>query len=90
MAGSAMPDGLLTRVIDQFPIQDIYTNWGMTELSSIVTMTTADDPIPKKLKSAGRLLPGFVAKIVDSECRVLPWGQRGEIVVVVKEEPQPV
>ena len=81
MAGSAMPDGLLTRVINTFPIQDLYTNWGMTELSSIATMTTAADPIEKKLRSAGRLLPGFTAKIVDADCRTLPWGQRGEIVV---------
>jgi long-chain acyl-CoA synthetase len=53
----------------------------MTELSSIVTMTTAEDPLEKKLKSAGRLLPGFVAKIVDSESCPVPWGHRGEIIV---------
>lgn len=81
MAGSAMPDGLLNRVISQFPIRDIYTNWGMTELSSIATMTTAEDPLEKKMKSAGRLLPGFVAKIVDSAACPVPWGHRGEIVV---------
>lgn len=82
MAGSAMPAGLLSRVITRFPIQDIYTNWGMTELSSIATMTTAADPEEKKLKSAGRLLPNFIGKIVNPDTgRTLPWGQRGEIVI---------
>ncbi|KAH8880516.1 acetyl-CoA synthetase-like protein [Thozetella sp. PMI_491] len=82
MAGSAMPEGLLTRVINYFPIPDVYTNWGMTELSSIATMTTAADPVEKKLKSAGRLLPNFIGKIVDPEtAQTLPYGQRGEIVV---------
>ncbi|KAL1887605.1 hypothetical protein Sste5346_010106 [Sporothrix stenoceras] len=82
MAGSAMPRGLLTRVINKFPIRDIYTNWGMTELSSIATMTVACDPVEKKLNSAGRLLPNFIARIVDPATGdTLPWGQRGEIVV---------
>jgi long-chain acyl-CoA synthetase len=77
-----MPEGLLVRVMTKFPIPDIYTNWGMTELSSIATMTIASDPLTKKLKSAGRLLPNFIGKIVDPETsRALPWGQRGEIVV---------
>jgi long-chain acyl-CoA synthetase len=82
MAGSAMPEELLNRVMTRFPIRDLYTNWGMTELSSVATMTTASDPIEKKMKTAGRLLPNFTAKIVDpSTMRTLPWGHRGEIVV---------
>lgn len=64
MAGSAMPEDLLSRVMTKFPIPAIYTNWGMTELSSIATMTTEDDAISKKMKTAGRLLPHFSAKIV--------------------------
>lgn len=83
MAGSAMPAGLLSRVKTSFPIRDIYTNWGMTELSSIATMTTASDPEDKKLRTAGRLLPNFACKIVDpaDPARILGWGQRGEILV---------
>ncbi|KAJ9610807.1 hypothetical protein H2200_005584 [Cladophialophora chaetospira] len=82
MAGSAMPEELLSRVMSTFPIPALFTNWGMTELSSVATMTTATDPVSKKMKTAGRLLPNFVAKIVEPDTgRVLPWGQRGEIVV---------
>lgn len=77
-----MPEELLIRVIQRFPIRDIYTNWGMTELSSIATMTSATDPVSKKLKTAGKLLPNFVAKIVTPDTgTVLQWGERGEIVV---------
>ena len=82
LAGSAMPEGLLTRISKQFPISNIYTNWGMTELSSIVTMTVASDPVEKKLKSAGKLLPNFIGKIVHpNTAQTLPWGSRGEIVI---------
>jgi acyl-CoA synthetase (AMP-forming)/AMP-acid ligase II len=82
MAGSAMPEDLLLRVINKFPIKHIYTNWGMTELSSIATMTSASDPISKKQKTAGKILPNLTAKIVvPNTGTVLPWGARGEIVV---------
>jgi mevalonyl-CoA ligase len=82
MAGSAMPEELLTRVMTSFPIPSLYTNWGMTELSSVATMTTAADPVAKKMLTAGRLLPHFNAKIVEPNTdRVLPWGARGEIVI---------
>jgi acyl-CoA synthetase (AMP-forming)/AMP-acid ligase II len=82
MAGSAMPEELLVRVMTRFPIAELYTNWGMTELSSVATMTTASDPIVKKMRTAGRLLPNFVGKIVEPHTsRVLPWGHRGEIVI---------
>ncbi|OAL25740.1 hypothetical protein AYO22_04729 [Fonsecaea multimorphosa] len=82
ISGSALPEGLLVRVGTKFPIPHLNTNWGMTELSSIVTMTKTSDPMEKKLKTAGRLLPNFSAKIVEPDTgKCLPWGQRGEIVI---------
>ena len=82
MAGSAMPEDLLLRVMNKFGIRNIYTNWGMTELSSIATMTSANDPISKKQRTAGKLLPNLIAKIVvPNTGTVVPWGARGEIVV---------
>jgi mevalonyl-CoA ligase len=82
MAGSSMPEDLLKRVMSGFPIPALYTNWGMTELSSVATMTTGSDPVEKKMRTAGRLLPNFNAKIVEPDTgKLVPWGQRGEIVV---------
>lgn len=77
-----MPEGLLNRVINEFPVRELFTNWGMTELSSVATMTTSQDPIAKKMKTAGRLLPHLIAKIIDVETGMpVPWGERGEVVV---------
>jgi acyl-CoA synthetase (AMP-forming)/AMP-acid ligase II len=82
MAGSAMPPDLLQKVTTSFPVPRLYTNWGMTELSSITTMTHHTDPMSKRIHTAGRLFPHFSAKIVQPGTgRVLPWGQKGEIVV---------
>ncbi|CDM30247.1 AMP-dependent synthetase/ligase [Penicillium roqueforti FM164] len=82
MAGSAMPQDLLEKVATSFPVPRLYTNWGMTELSSITTMTHHSDPTPNRLHTAGRLFPNFIGKIVEPNTgRVLPWGQKGEIVI---------
>lgn len=82
MAGSAMPPELLKKVSTVFPVPRLYTNWGMTELSSITTMTHHTDPFEKRVRTAGRLFPDFIGKIVEPNTgRVLPWGQKGEIVI---------
>jgi mevalonyl-CoA ligase len=82
MAGSAMPQGLLRRVSESLSIPEIFTNWGMTELSGVATMTAATDSETKRLHTSGRLLPHLKAMIVDPVTRkILPWGKRGEILV---------
>lgn len=82
IAGAAMPPELLRRIVTVFPMPRLYTCWGMTELSSFVSMMHETDPYEKRIKTAGRLFPNFVAKIVKPNTgEVLPWGEKGEIVV---------
>ncbi|KAK3671672.1 hypothetical protein LTR78_008405 [Recurvomyces mirabilis] len=82
IAGAAMPPDLLRRITTVFPVPRLYTCWGMTELSSFVSMMHETDPYEKRIKTAGRLFPHFVAKIVEPNSgKVLPWGEKGEIVV---------
>lgn len=77
-----MPQGLLDRVTTSFPLPEVYTNWGMTELSSVAVSTSHDDPPEKKLQTSGKLLPYTMAKIIDPHSGLpLPWGARGEILV---------
>ena len=82
VAGSAMPPEFLRRVMKEFRIPRIYSCWGMTELSSFVTMMHETDPWDKRIHTTGRPFPHFILKIVaPNSGDVLPWGQRGEIVV---------
>ena len=77
-----MPPELLKRIVTDFPVPRLYTCWGMTELSSFVTMMHETDPFEKRIRTAGRLFPNYVAKIVKPNTgEVLPWGEKGEIVV---------
>jgi mevalonyl-CoA ligase len=81
IAGAAMPPELLRRINTVFGVPRIYTCWGMTELSSFATMMHETDPYEKRLKTAGRMFPNFVAKIVKPNTgEVVPWGEKGEIV----------
>ena len=82
VAGSAMPPEFLRRVMQQFEIPRIYSCWGMTELSSFVTMMHETDPWEKRIHTTGRLFPNFVLKIVKpGGGAAVPWGGKGEIVV---------
>ena len=77
-----MPPELLRRLVRDFPIPRLYTCWGMTEMSSLVTMMHETDPYEKRIRTAGRLFPNYIAKIVKPNSgTVLPWGDKGEIVV---------
>ena len=68
--------------MNEFLIPRIYSCWGMTELSSFVTMMHETDPWDKRIHTTGRPFPHFTVKIVKPNSGdVLPWGERGEIVV---------
>ena len=82
LAGSAVPEPLMRKVWAAFGITQTHTNWGLTESSSIVTMTRDTDTLWQRTVSSGSLFPGFSGRVVDpATARSLPRGQTGEIVL---------
>lgn len=82
LAGSAVPETLMRKVWSAFGIMQTHTNWGLTESSSIVTMTRDTDTLHQRTITSGSLFPGFSGKIVDPATGLaMPRGQRGEIVL---------
>ncbi len=56
--------------------------YGMTETCTAFSCTRADDPLPVRLTTQGRLMPDNELKIVDIESGArLPDGEEGEICV---------
>jgi fatty-acyl-CoA synthase len=56
--------------------------YGMTETCTAFTCTRADDPLPIRLTTQGRLMPDNEMKIIDTESgERLPDGEEGEICV---------
>ncbi|EHK50274.1 hypothetical protein TRIATDRAFT_211606 [Trichoderma atroviride IMI 206040] len=82
LSGSAVPEPLMRKVWAAFGITQTHTNWGLTEASSIVTMTRDTDSMAQRTVTSGRLFPGFSARIADpSTGQTVPRGQRGEIAL---------
>ncbi|KAL6903997.1 hypothetical protein GGI43DRAFT_399362 [Trichoderma evansii] len=82
LSGSAVPEPLMRKVWNAFGITQTHTNWGLTEASSIVTMTRDTDSMAQRTVTSGRLFPGFSARIADPATgKTVPRGQRGEIAL---------
>ena len=64
-----------------FPELDIYQGYGMTESSAVLTALGPDDHRAggRRLRSAGRPLPGVVLSIQDLTAKPLPPGETGEV-----------
>lgn len=82
-AGSSIPSNLMDKLHKILNLTGLTICYGMTETSPVSFMTTLDDPIDKRLDTVGRIMPHTEAKIVsvDDPSRILPLGQRGELVV---------
>ncbi|KAG5807851.1 hypothetical protein H9Q74_008063 [Fusarium xylarioides] len=82
LAGSAVPETLVRKVWAKFGITQTHTNWGLTESSSIVTITRDTDTMHQQTITSRRLFPGFSARIADpSTGLTVPRGQQGEILL---------
>ena len=79
MAGSPCPIKVMRQVIDEMGMKEITISYGQTEASPVVTMTTTDDSIEKRVSTVGKKMPGAEVKITDPETgETLPQGQKGE------------
>ena len=78
---SPMPVALLERLLAMFPDLALYQGYGMTEASAVLTALGPEEHRRggALLRSAGRPLPGVVLSIQDSEGRMLPTGETGEV-----------
>jgi acyl-CoA synthetase (AMP-forming)/AMP-acid ligase II len=79
-----MPLPMLRQALDAWPQTDLVQVYGMTELSGVATLLTAeahrDAAHPERLASGGLPLPGVEARVVDPvTLEDVKPGERGEI-----------
>ncbi len=80
MAGSPCPIELMKRVSGEMGAREITIAYGQTEASPLITMTSKDDPVEKRVGTVGRPFPGVEVKIVDVVTGAeVPDGQQGEV-----------
>ncbi|HWA67183.1 MAG TPA: long-chain fatty acid--CoA ligase [Mycobacteriales bacterium] len=82
---SPIDDDLLARAMKAFPNVSFSQAYGMTELSPVATMLSAQDHLdelnPHRRRSAGRAAPHAMVTIVRDDGSVADTGEVGEIVV---------
>ena len=67
MAGSPCPIEVMKQVISDMHCTDITICYGLTEASPVITQTSTDDPIEKRVGTVGTPLPGIEVKLIDPE-----------------------
>jgi fatty-acyl-CoA synthase len=80
MAGSPCPIEVMTRVIGQMHMKEITIAYGMTETSPVSFQSSVDDPVDLRVSTVGRVHPHLEVKIVDAEGRIVPRGEKGELL----------
>lgn len=65
MAGSTCPMEVMKKVIHKMGASEITIAYGQTESSPVITQTTTDDPIERRVGSVGRAHPNVEVKVID-------------------------
>ena len=80
MAGSPCPIEVMKRVLTQMHCGEMTIAYGLTESSPVITQTSPEDPIERRVASVGKVLPHTEMKIVDPiSGRTVPLGEQGEL-----------
>jgi len=79
IAGAPCPEKLMQQIIDDLHMENVLIGYGQTEVSPINHMTLPEDSLENRTQTVGRPIPYVEIKIVDSDNRVVPIGEQGEI-----------
>jgi fatty-acyl-CoA synthase len=79
MAGAPCPIEVMRRVVEQMNMGEVTIAYGMTETSPVSFQSAVDDPTERRVSTVGRIHPHLEVKIVDTEGRIVPRGQSGEL-----------
>ena len=80
MAGSPCPAAVMSRVISDMHMGEITIAYGMTETSPVSFQSAVDDPVALRVSTIGRVHPHLEVKIVDASGRIVPRGEKGELL----------
>ena len=80
MAGSPCPVEVMKRVAEKMNMREVTIAYGMTETSPVSFQSSVDDPLERRVSTVGRIQPHIEVKIVDPEGRIVPRGEKGELL----------
>jgi fatty-acyl-CoA synthase len=65
VGGSPVGAALMRDIIETLGVEEMTSAYGASEACAVITQTSPDDPLEKRIGTAGRVLPGMQVKIVD-------------------------
>ncbi|TDL78494.1 AMP-binding protein [Peribacillus frigoritolerans] len=65
MAGSTCPIEVMKKVINEMGMSEVTIAYGQTESSPVITQTTVNDSIERKVETVGKAHPHVEVKIID-------------------------
>lgn len=80
MAGSPCPIEVMKRVVDEMNMSEVTIAYGMTETSPVSFQSGTDDPLELRVSTVGRIFPHVEVKIIDENGKILPPGEKGELL----------
>jgi fatty-acyl-CoA synthase len=80
MAGSPCPAEVMGRVIGRMHMAEVTIAYGMTETSPVSFQSATDDPVALRVATIGRVHPHLEVKIVDGNGKIVPRGEKGELL----------
>jgi fatty-acyl-CoA synthase len=80
MAGAPCPVEIMKRAITDMHMKEVTICYGMTETSPVSFQSSRDDTLERRVSTVGTIHPHLEVKIVDADGRVMPLGERGELL----------
>ncbi|MBB6094161.1 fatty-acyl-CoA synthase [Povalibacter uvarum] len=80
MAGAPCPVEVMKRVVADLHMPEVTIGYGMTETSPVSFQSRSDDSIERRVSTVGTIHPHVEVKIVDEAGKVVPVGERGELL----------
>jgi fatty-acyl-CoA synthase len=80
MAGAPCPVEVMRRAIADMHMREVTICYGMTETSPVSFQSRSDDSVERRVSTVGTIHPHLEVKIVDTEGRAVPVGERGELL----------
>ena len=81
VTGASVVPPSLVRDLRELVGCQVFTSYGLTETTGVVTITRPDDSIEAVATTCGRPLAGIEVEVVDTAGERVPAGERGEVRV---------
>jgi fatty-acyl-CoA synthase len=79
IGGAPCPVEVMRQIIGRMHLPEVSIVYGMTETSPVSFQTGPDDTLERRVGTVGRVHPHVEVKIVDSQGRIVPRGEPGEL-----------